>query len=264
MVLKMGLYIWRLVQLWTKTSCLYKAFAWSRRFERISPVTRYTSLNCTPSKTNIFTTIIMLAKYAALLVASAAPLALAATPVESGTWIPDTYSFSAQQCEGGEVDGDNFYIPVDTNGDNSGSGCSNGHLRAERRYKSDYTDGVRQFSGTFTINEMSGTRISIKQTFGDSPYFILGVDNTGRLYSVEGGVTIAEGVANVGDSVTIHTVHNAGNHNYRVYVNGQQSYSVTDAPSGTFYDKIGAYTTDSGSGDLNITWTDVAFWHRQD
>ena len=205
----------------------------------------------------------MLSQFTAIIALAAMPFALAATPVESGTWIADTYTSTNQICEGGQVNGDNFYIPVDKNGEHSGGSCSNEHLRAERQYKNKYTDGVRQFAGTFTINEMSGNRVSIKQTFGDSPFFILAVENSGRLYSVAGDATIADGVAVVGQSVRINTVHNTGNHSFRVYVNGHQLYTTT-APDGTFYDKIGAYATDSGSGDLNITWTDVAFWHRED
>ncbi|KAJ6440156.1 C6 zinc finger domain-containing protein [Purpureocillium lavendulum] len=195
---------------------------------------------------------------------SAAAVGLAGTPVESGNWVEDKPSYSSQSCAGGSVNGLTFTIPKSPNGDTSGSGCSNGHLRAERRYKDDYTSGVRQFGGTFKINSMSGTRISIKQTFnGDAgPYFIMAVEQGGRLYSVEGGATIATGVATVGASVSINTVHNADNHRFSVYVNGKEAFRDDNAPGGSFYDKIGAYTTNSGTGDMSITWSDVQFWHR--
>jgi hypothetical protein len=186
--------------------------------------------------------------------------------VESGTWIEDSPSADLHQCAGGKVSGELYTIPANPNGDTSGSGCSNGHLRAERRYRNDYTSGVHQFSGTFKINSMSGNRISLKQTFnGDTgPYFIMAVEQGGRLYSVRGGQTIATGVATVGASVRIHTVHNANNHRFSLYVNGKEMFRDENAPSGGFYDKIGAYTTDSGTGGLSITWSDVQFWHRQD
>ncbi|KFG83516.1 hypothetical protein MANI_017550 [Metarhizium anisopliae] len=199
-----------------------------------------------------------------LVALSAASLALAGTPVESGNWVEDHPNYSQQQCAGGKVSGNTFSIPKSPNGDTSGSGCSNGHLRAERRYKDDYSSGVHQFGGEFKINSMSGSRISIKQTFnGNSgPYFIMGVEQGGRLYSVEGGKTIADGVAKVGATVRINTVHNANNHRFSVYVNGKEMFRDENAPGGSFYDKIGAYATNSGTGDLSITWNDVQFWHK--
>ncbi|OAA69407.1 hypothetical protein LEL_10283 [Akanthomyces lecanii RCEF 1005] len=200
-----------------------------------------------------------------LLAISAATLALAGSPVENGNWVEDHPSFSTQQCEGGKVSGDTFSIPKSPNGSGGGAGCSNGHLRAERRYKDDYSSGTHQFGGTFRINSMSGSRISIKQTFnGDSgPYFIMAVEQDGRLYSVEGGKTIADGVATVGASVRINTVHNADLKRFSVYVNGKEMFRDDNAPGGSFYDKLGAYTTNSGSGDLSITWSDVQLWHRE-
>lgn len=201
-----------------------------------------------------------------LLVAlSAASVVLAGSPVEGSGWTSYQPGSSDQACEGGKVSGNTFYIPKDKNGNNSGAGCSNGHLRAERRFD-DYTSsqGVHQFGGTFKINSMSGNRISVKQSFnGDAgPYFIMGVEQGGRLYSVEGGKTIADGVATVGASVTVNTVHDVAKKQFRVYINGKQMYSDNSAPGGTFYDKIGAYATDSGTGDLSITWSDVQFWHK--
>lgn len=199
-----------------------------------------------------------------LLALSAAALALAGSPVESGNWVEDSPGFSQQQCEGGKVSGNTFTIPKSPDGSGGGAGCSNGHLRAERRYNDDYSSGVHQFGGQFKINSMSGSRISIKQTFNGNagPYFIMGVEQGGRLYNVEGGATIASGVATVGSTVRINTVHNANNHRFSVYVNGKEMYRDNSAPGGSFYDKIGAYTTDSGTGALSITWTDVQFWHQ--
>ncbi|KAL7929899.1 hypothetical protein V8C35DRAFT_314582 [Trichoderma chlorosporum] len=197
---------------------------------------------------------------------SAATAAYAATPVESGDWVPASPGFQLQTCAGGSASGSTFTIPTNPNGSTSGSGCSNGHLRAERRYNDDYTTGTHQFAGTFTINSFGGNRVAIKQTFnGDTgPFFILAVDNTGRLYSVEDGTTLASGIATVGQSITINTVHNADLAKYRVYVNGALAYTNNNAPGGSFYDKFGAYTTDSGTGPLTITWSDTAFWTRSD
>lgn len=160
------------------------------------------------------------------------------------------------------MSGNTFTLPTSPNGSTNGSGCSNGHLRAERRYTNDYTSGVHQFGGEFKITSLTGDRIALKQTFnGDTgPYFIMGVKSDGDLYSVEGGATIASGVATVGATVRINTVHDANQQTYAVYVNGKESYTDDDAPGGSFYDKCGAYTTDSGTGAITVTWSDVQFW----
>ncbi len=197
-----------------------------------------------------------------LAILSAASLALATSPVGSGSWSSVSPGFSVQQCAGGSVSGDTFKLPKSPNGSTSGSGCSNGHLRAERRYNNDYSSGVHQFGGVFKITSLTGDKIALKQTFnGDAgPYFIMGIKSNGDIYNVEGGATIASGVANVGSSVTINTIHDANKKTYTVYVNGKKSYTDSNPPGGSFYDKCGAYTSDSGSGAITVTWSDVDFW----
>lgn len=198
-----------------------------------------------------------------LVVLAVATSALAAHTVGTGPWTSVTASttFDVQECAGGVVDGDTFSLPTSPDGSTSGSGCSNGHLRAERRYLNDYTSGVHQFGGNFQITSLTGTNIALKQTFnGDTgPYFIMGVKSNGDLYDVEGGGIIASGVATVGATVTINTIHDADNQLYYVYVNGEETFSIT-APGGSFYDKCGAYTSDSGTGAITVVWSDISFW----
>ena len=197
-----------------------------------------------------------------LLAIATATLALAGSPVGSGSWTEVSPSFDTQECAGGKVSGDTFTLPKSPNGSTSGSGCSNGHLRAERRYTNDYTSGVHQFGGEFKITSLTGTGISLKQTFnGDAgPYFIMGIKSSGDIYDVEGGTIISSGVAKVGSTVKINTIHDADKQTYAVYVNGKESYTDDSAPGGSFYDKCGAYTSDSGSGAITVTWSDVQFW----
>jgi hypothetical protein len=136
---------------------------------------------------------------------------------------------------------------------------SSGDQRAERRYAT-YSSGTRQFEGTFRITSMGGSRISLKQTFGPSgPYFLLAAEKGGRLYSVDGGTTIASG-ATVGTPVRVNTVHVVGS-KLRVYVNGSLKYT-TSSGSGGYYDKFGAYRTSSGKGPITVQWSDVHFWHK--
>ncbi|XWX00588.1 hypothetical protein V2A60_008609 [Cordyceps javanica] len=196
-----------------------------------------------------------------IVLALSATSALAVSPVGGGSWKSASPGFKVQTCEGGRVSGDQFSIPGRPDGSGGGAGCSNGHTRAERRYTNDYSAGRHQFGGQVRINSFGGDRVSLKQTFnGDSgPYFILGVKKNGDLYSVEGGKTIASGVARVGSTVTINTVHDAGSKKYQVYVNGELKFTES-SPGGSFYDKIGTYTTDSGAGPIDVTWSNVAFW----
>ena len=46
----------------------------------------------------------------------------------------------------------------------------------------------------------------------------------------------------------------------QVYINGSLKYT-TSSPSGSFYDKIGAYRTSSGSGPITVQWSNLAFYH---
>jgi hypothetical protein len=173
-----------------------------------------------------------------------------ADPVESGPWTSYSPSFSVQERGCGDVNDLTFTLTCTT---------SSGDQRAERRYAT-YSSGTRQFEGTFRITSMGGSRISLKQTFGPSgPYFLLAAEKGGRLYSVDGGTTIASG-ATVGTPVRVNTVHVVGS-KLRVYVNGSLKYT-TSSGSGGYYDKFGAYRTSSGKGPITVQWSDVHFWHK--
>ncbi len=108
---------------------------------------------------------------------------------------------------------------------------------------------------------MTGSRISLKQTFNESasgPFFMLAVENGGRLYRVGAG-TIASG-ATVGTTVRVNTVHVVGS-SHRTYINGSQKLSIS-SPGGNFYDKFGSYRTDSGRGPVTVQWSGVNFWRK--
>jgi hypothetical protein len=187
------------------------------------------------------------------LLAAAALVVLAPNAyaqVESGTWKTWSPGYNVQQVGCGSVSGSTFKLT-----------CSNssGEQRAERRYDT-YTGGTHQFEGYFKINSMGGSRISLKQTFGGSgPYFLLAVESGGRLYDVEGGATISSG-ATVGASVRVNTVNQVGN-THRTYINGSLKQSVS-SPSGSYYDKLGAYRTASGQGPISVTWSNIKFWTK--
>lgn len=193
---------------------------------------------------------------------------LCGKPVESGPWTADTPTFALHQCAGGKVDGDRFILPKSPNGSTDGPGCGNGHLRAERRYNDNYSDGVRQFSGQFTINSIGGSRISLKQTFNGSgggsggPYFLLAIESGGDLYRVGNSTPIAKGVAKVGATVQVNTVHDVAKRRLSLYINNKEMYRDENAPTGSFYDKIGTYATNTGTGPIDVTWSNVQFWHK--
>lgn len=182
-------------------------------------------------------------------------LALAApavsAEVEPGGW--DSYSpgFSVQERGCGDVNDLTFTLTCET---------GSGDQRAERRYDT-YSGGSRQFEGYFTITSQSGSRISLKQTFNedDGAYFMLAVERGGRLYAVHGGDTVATG-ATVGTTVRVNTVHDVGG-SHRTYINGSRKHEV-GSPGGNFYDKFGAYRTNSGAGPITVQWSDIQFWRK--
>lgn len=171
--------------------------------------------------------------------------------VEPGGWTSYSPSFTEQERGCGQIDGLTFRLTCST---------ASGDQRAERRYAT-YSSGTRQFEGSFRITSMTGSRISLKQTFNESgsgPYFMLAVENGGRLYRV-GGDTIAGG-ATVGTTVRVNTVHQVGSQ-HRTYINGSLKHTMS-SPGGSFYDKFGSYRTASGAGPIQVQWSGVQFWRK--
>jgi hypothetical protein len=174
----------------------------------------------------------------------------ASAVVEPGGWTPYSPSFTVQQRGCGTVSDLTFTLSCST---------GSGDQRAERRYAT-YSSGTRQFEGSFRITSMGGSRVSLKQTFKTTgPFFLLAVENGGRLYAVHGGNTIATG-ATVGATVRVNTVHVVGS-TLRVYINGSLKYTVS-SPSGSFYDKFGSYRTASGNGPITVVWSGIQFWQK--
>lgn len=172
--------------------------------------------------------------------------------VEPGGWTSTSPSFTVQERGCGQVDNLTFTLTCST---------GSGDQRAERRYAT-YTGGTRQFEGYFRIASMGGTRISLKQTFNESasgPFFMLAGERGGRLYAVHGGTTLSN-AGTVGATVRVNTVHQVGSE-HRTYINGSLKHSYA-SPGGSFYDKFGAYRTDSGSGPANVVWSGVKFWRK--
>jgi hypothetical protein len=190
-------------------------------------------------------------------VVAAAALTLAAAPaataeVEPGGWTSYSPGFSVQERGCGDVDNLTFTLTCST---------ASGDQRAERRYTT-YASGSRQFEGYFRITSQTGTRISLKQTFhetGSGPFFMLAVERGGRLYAVHGGTTLATG-ATVGTTVRVNTVHDVGG-THRTYVNGSLKHTQSGGTGG-FYDKFGAYRTNSGAGPISVVWSGIRFWRK--
>lgn len=184
------------------------------------------------------------------LILALTPMASAKTPHPTGTWIPYNPSFVVQQQGCGKVNGLTFQLTCSTTG--------GGFQRAERRYAT--YSGAHKFQGTFKITSLGGDRISLKQTFGSGPYFLLAVAHDGSLYSVEGGKPVAPaGTALPGKSVTVTTIQVGGT--FEVDINGSKALTQS-SPGGSFYDKVGAYATASGHGPITVAWSNLQFWHQ--
>ena len=194
---------------------------------------------------------------AGVLVTVAAGLAVLAptadAQVGTGPWVSDSPGYSEQERGCGDVSGLTFKLTCST---------ASGDQRAERRYTT-YTGGTHQFEGSFKITSMTGSRISLKQTFRDGsdagPYFMLAVEKGGRMYAVEGGATLGSG-ATVGTSVRVNTINQVGS-SHKVYLNGSLKQTISSA-SGSYYDKFGSYRTASGAGPVTVTWSGIKFWHK--
>ncbi len=173
--------------------------------------------------------------------------------VGTGPWIPDSPGYSEQERGCGDVSGLTFKLTCST---------ASGDQRAERRYTT-YSGGTHQFEGSFKITSMSGSRISLKQTFRDGssagPYFLLAVEKGGRMYAVEGGATLGSG-ATVGTSVRVNTINQVGS-SHKVYLNGSLKQTIS-SPGGSYYDKFGSYRTSSGAGPITVQWSGIKFWHK--
>ena len=176
----------------------------------------------------------------------------AAAEVEPGGWQSVSPTFTEQERGCGQIDGLTFRLTFTT---------ASGDQRAERRYAT-YTGGTRQFEGYFRITGLNGTRISLKQTFHASasgPYFMLAVERGGRLYAVHGGTTLSN-AGTVGATVRVNTVHQVGSQ-HRTYINGSLKHTYA-SPGGSFYDKFGAYRTNSGNGTATVEWSNIRFWRK--
>ncbi|KAG5950805.1 hypothetical protein E4U53_004370 [Claviceps sorghi] len=193
-------------------------------------------------------------------------LALAVPPVEGTEWIESpSPDFTVEQCAGAKVSADTFYLPKQANLDHSGLGCSNHHLRAERRYHNDYSSGVHQFGAAFKINYISDTRVAIRQIYNgrlDRPYFVLWAAKWGKLFGADGEQLFATHTASVGKTVRLNTVHDVEKRRISLYIDGKELWRDNKVPKDVYYDKIGAYITDKSFGRMNITWTYVQFWHK--
>jgi len=194
---------------------------------------------------------------AGVLAAAALGLAVftpaADAQVGTGPWTADSPGYSEQERGCGQISGLTFQLTCST---------GSGDQRAERRYTT-YTGGTHQFEGSFKITGMSGSRISLKQTFRDGsnagPYFMLAVEKGGRMYAVEGGATLGSG-ATVGTSVRVNTINQVGS-SHKVYLNGSLKQTIS-SPGGSYYDKFGSYRTASGKGPITVEWSGIKFWHK--
>ncbi|MEU8636208.1 hypothetical protein AB0C38_28930 [Amycolatopsis sp. NPDC048633] len=192
-----------------------------------------------------------------MLVTVAAGLAVLAptadAQVGTGPWVSDSPGYSEQERGCGDVSGLTFKLTCST---------ASGDQRAERRYTT-YSGGTHQFEGSFKVTSMTGSRISLKQTFRDGsnagPYFMLAVEKGGRMYAVEGGATLGSG-ATVGTSVRVNTINQVGS-SHKVYLNGSLKQTIS-SPGGSYYDKFGSYRTSSGAGPITVQWSGVKFWHK--
>ncbi|MGA3006587.1 MAG: hypothetical protein ABSE59_01730 [Opitutaceae bacterium] len=179
-------------------------------------------------------------------------------PLGAG-WSATTESYSIQTSAGCTVTpnssgGGTFSVP-------SGRG------RAEFRFKNLSKSKTEQFEGFFTVNRFPSTsrQVSVKQLHGlDNPWSIVEVTPASggglELVEFESNSTVLLKTVLIGTIYQMNTIYNPMTKTYDVYVNGTWVEEMATHSSDTFYNKIGAYTTDSGNGPAMVTWTNIAFW----
>lgn len=176
---------------------------------------------------------------------------LASAQVANGPWSSWSPTYNTQESGTGDVNGLNFTIT---------STSTSTEQRAERRYQT-FSTGSRQFEGYVKVNSLGGDRICLKQTFQDGvgPWNMIAVKKPGSLYEVQGGATLSS--YSIGSTIRINTVTYTGSDKVAVYINGSMVEEITGG-AGNYYDKFGAYRTNSGYGPVSVTWSSIRFWQK--
>jgi Carbohydrate binding module (family 35) len=138
---------------------------------------------------------------------------------------------------------------------------SSSEQRCEERVEDDFSSGTRQFEGFVKVTSLSGSGISLKQTFqaNNGAFLMVAIksDNSGTLYDVHSGATLATGV--IGVSVRVNTVTDVGASKTYEYINGSLKNTISGG-STPFYNKYGTYRLGSGHGPITAQWSGMKYW----
>jgi hypothetical protein len=181
-------------------------------------------------------------------------MSVAANAQVAGTgWKSASPSFNVQQQGCGKVSGLTFQITCN-------APHSSGYQRAERRY-ANMTASLNQFEGTVKVTSLTGDRINIKQVFqdGTGPWMIMTVKKPGVVYETEGGNTLAS--IPIGTSFRVNTVTDTKGKKTDVYINGSKVETKSGGKT-PFYDKFGAYASETGYGPVTVVWSGIKFWTK--
>ncbi len=174
-------------------------------------------------------------------------------------WTSTTESFTIQTSNGATAKaisgGYEFVTPK------SGTGKIS---RAEQRFATMPANSTIQWQGDCLVKSMSGDRISVKQCHQVtiSSFVIIALTKAGgsHFYLVN-GATLAN--YTIGTTVRITTIMNNKTGVCDIYINGAHVGSKSGGKGGGgMYDKCGSYITRSGSGGMDVTWTNLKFWKK--
>ena len=179
--------------------------------------------------------------------ALACSLSLTAHAQVGSGWSSTSYSFNIQTSSGCSVSGNTFKVGSSSSG------------RAERRY-ANISSAQAQMQGTVTVNSLGGDRVSLAQIHElGSATSLVAIKKPGTLYEVEGGATV--GSMTIGSPARINMTLVDSSGKCQTYLNGSLKTTVSGG-SGTYYFKVGAYVTASGTGPATVTWSGVQFWKK--
>jgi hypothetical protein len=138
---------------------------------------------------------------------------------------------------------------------------SSSEQRCEQRVEDDFSSGQRQFQGTVKVTSLSGTGISLKQTFqaNNGAFLMVAIKSGGTLYDVHSGTTLASGV--IGSSVRVNTITDCSAKKSYEYINGSLKCTLSGGTA-PFYNKYGTYRLGSGHGPITAQWSSTKFWKK--
>jgi len=185
-------------------------------------------------------------------------LSLSAHAQIGSGWTPFTETFTIQTSNGATATpipgGYEFTTP------NKGVGVVS---RAEQRFATMPANSVVQWQGDCVVKSLTGDRIAVKQNhqITISSFLIIDITKAGGTHFFIVGTNDDLGSYTIGTPIRMTTIMNNKTGVVDIYFNGAHVGSKSGGlGGGGMYDKCGSYVSRSGTGGMDVTWTNLKFW----